>query len=165
MILIGVVVGWLLLVFLNVPIGLAMIFVSMAYSYWSGLGLSFSTQRMVDGLNSFPMLAIPLFILTAEILNSAGITKHLFGFARALVGHITGGLGHVNIMTSVFFAGISGSASADIAAVLMRLALSDPRTMISRIKALAPLIQNSGWRAWRNSTQPQPSSVHHRRSA
>lgn len=108
-----VVVGWLLLVLLNVPIGIGMIMVSMGYFYYSGLGLSFATQRMVDGLNSFPMLAVPLFILAAAILNSAGITNHLFGFARALVGHITGGLGHVNVLASLFFSGMSGSAMAD----------------------------------------------------
>ena len=113
MVLSAVVFGWLLLVLLNVPIGLAMIFVSMGYFYWSGLGLAFAAQRMVDGLNSFPILAVPLFILAAAILNSAGITNHLFGFARALVGHITGGLGHVNILASLFFSGMSGSAMAD----------------------------------------------------
>ncbi|MCB2055553.1 MAG: TRAP transporter large permease [Geminicoccaceae bacterium] len=90
-----------------------MIFASMGYFYWSGLGLSFASQRMVDALNSFPMLAVPLFILAAAILNSAGITNHLFGFARALVGHITGGLGHVNVLASLFFSGMSGSALAD----------------------------------------------------
>jgi tripartite ATP-independent transporter DctM subunit len=90
-----------------------MIFVSMGYFYWSGLGLSFATRRMVDGLDSFPMLAVPLFILAATILNSAGITNHLFGFARALVGHIRGGLGHVNVLASLFFSGMSGSAMAD----------------------------------------------------
>ncbi|MCB1990510.1 MAG: TRAP transporter large permease, partial [Geminicoccaceae bacterium] len=68
---------------------------------------------MVDGLNSFPLLAVPLFILAAGILNSAGITNHLFGFARALVGHVTGGLGHVNVLASLFFSGMSGSALAD----------------------------------------------------
>jgi tripartite ATP-independent transporter DctM subunit len=113
LILSSVIFGWLLLVLLNVPIGIAMIFVSMGYFYYSGLGLSFATQRMVDGLNSFPMLAVPLFILAAAILNSAGITHHLFGFARALVGHITGGLGHVNVLASLFFSGMSGSALAD----------------------------------------------------
>ena len=113
MVLSAVVIGWLILVLLNVPIGLAMIFVSMGYFYWSGLGLAFAAQRMVDGLNSFPILAVPLFILAAAILNSAGITNHLFGFARALVGHITGGLGHVNVLASLFFSGMSGSAIAD----------------------------------------------------
>ncbi len=104
---------WLLLVLVGVPIGVAMIFVSMGYFYWSGLGLAFASQRMVDALNSFPMLAVPLFILAAAILNSAGITKHLFGFARALVGHVPGGLGHVNVLASLFFSGMSGSALAD----------------------------------------------------
>lgn len=113
MVLGSIIIGWLLLVLLNVPIGLAMIFVSMGYFYWSGIGLSFATQRMVDGLDSFPLLAVPLFILAAAILNSAGITNHLFGFARALVGHIRGGLGHVNVMASLFFSGMSGSAIAD----------------------------------------------------
>ncbi|MDA9019868.1 TRAP transporter large permease [Flavimaricola sp.] len=113
MVLGSIVIGWLLLVLLNVPIGLAMIFVSMGYFYWSGIGLAFATRRMVDGLDSFPMLAVPLFILAAAILNSAGITGHLFGFARALVGHIRGGLGHVNVMASLFFSGMSGSAIAD----------------------------------------------------
>ncbi|SMX48891.1 TRAP transporter large permease [Maliponia aquimaris] len=106
-------IGWLLMVLMGVPIGVAMIFVSMGYFYWSGIGLSGSVSKMVDGLNSFPLLAVPLFILAAAILNSAGITKHLFGFARALVGHITGGLGHVNVLASLFFSGMSGSALAD----------------------------------------------------
>lgn len=113
MILATVGLGWLLLVLLGVPIGVAMIFVSMGYFYWSGLGITFAVQRMVDGLNSFPLLAVPLFILAASILNSAGIAKQLFGFARALVGHITGGLGHVNVLASLFFSGMSGSAMAD----------------------------------------------------
>lgn len=106
-------IGWLLMVLIGVPIGVAMIFASMGYFYWSGIGLAFAMQRMVDGLNSFPLLAVPLFILAAAILNSAGITNHLFGFARALVGHVTGGLGHVNVLASLFFSGMSGSALAD----------------------------------------------------
>ncbi|KXF77856.1 ABC transporter permease [Paramesorhizobium deserti] len=113
MILATVGLGWLALVLVGVPIGVAMIFVSMGYFYWSGMGIIFSVQRMVDGLNSFPLLAVPLFILAASILNSAGIAQQLFGFARALVGHITGGLGHVNVLASLFFSGMSGSAMAD----------------------------------------------------
>ncbi len=104
---------WLFLVLVGVPIGVAMILVSMGYFYVSGMGLSFAVLRMVDGLNSFPLLAVPLFLLAASILNSAGISSKLFGFARALVGHITGGLGHVNILASLFFSGMSGSAMAD----------------------------------------------------
>lgn len=104
---------WLFLVLGGVPIGIAMIFVSMGYFYYMDRGVTFAVQRMVDGLNSFPLLAVPLFILAAAILNSAGITHHLFSFARALVGHVRGGLGHVNILASLFFSGMSGSALAD----------------------------------------------------
>ncbi len=113
MILAAVGIGWLVMVLIGVPIGVAMIFVSMGYFYWSGMGLAFAVQRMVDGLNSFPLLAVPLFLLAAAILNSAGISSRLFGFARALVGHFTGGLGHVNVLASLFFSGMSGSAMAD----------------------------------------------------
>ena len=104
---------WLLLVLFGLPIGIAMIFVSMAYFWYMDRGMFLAVQRMVDGLNSFPLLAVPLFILAAAILNSAGITQHLFGFARALVGHVRGGLGHVNVLASLFFSGMSGSALAD----------------------------------------------------
>ncbi|TYB87927.1 TRAP transporter large permease [Oceaniovalibus sp. ACAM 378] len=113
MILAAVGILWLLFVLIGVPIGIAMIFVSMGYFYFTGMGISFAMQRMIDGLNSFPLLAVPLFILAAGVLNSAGITNHLFGFARSLVGHVTGGLGHVNVLASLFFSGMSGSALAD----------------------------------------------------
>ncbi len=113
MILATVGILWLVFVLIGVPIGVAMIFVSMGYFYYTGMGISFAMQRMTDGLNSFPLLAVPLFILAAGVLNSAGITNHLFGFARSLVGHITGGLGHVNVLASLFFSGMSGSALAD----------------------------------------------------
>lgn len=74
-------------------------------------------QRFFSSLDSFPLLAIPLFILAGNLMNVAGITEAIVGFARRLVGHLHGGLGQVNIATSVLFSGISGSASADIAAV------------------------------------------------
>jgi len=104
---------WLALMLVGVPIGIAMIFVSLGYFWYAGRGMFLAVQRMVDGLDSFPLLAVPLFILAAAILNSAGITNHLFGFARALVGHVRGGLGHVNVLASLFFSGMSGSALAD----------------------------------------------------
>lgn len=113
MILLSVCLGWLSMVFAGVPIGIAMILASVGYFYYTGMGITFAVQRMADGLNSFPMLAVPLFLLAAAILNSAGITNHLFGFARALVGRFTGGLGHVNVLASLFFSGMSGSAVAD----------------------------------------------------
>jgi tripartite ATP-independent transporter DctM subunit len=70
-------------------------------------------HRMIGGTDSFPLLAIPFFIMAGSLMNSAGITTRLFGFALALVGWLRGGLGHVNIVASVIFAGMSGTAVAD----------------------------------------------------
>lgn len=101
------------MILIGVPIAIAMLFTSMGYFYITGAGLLFATQRLTDSLNSFPLLAIPLFILAASLLTNGGITNHIFGFATRLVGHIRGGLGHVNILASIFFSGMSGSAVAD----------------------------------------------------
>jgi C4-dicarboxylate transporter DctM subunit len=74
-------------------------------------------QKMYSSLDSFPLLAIPLFILAGSVMNVGGITGSLIGLARALVGHLRGGLGHVTIVTNVLFSTISGSAAASAAAV------------------------------------------------
>src|ERR671917_1492388 len=74
-------------------------------------------QKMYSSLDSFPLLAIPLFILAGSVMNVGGITEALIGLARALVGHLRGGLGHVTIITNVLFSTISGSAAASAAAV------------------------------------------------
>ncbi|WP_282606192.1 TRAP transporter large permease [Pelagibius sp. Alg239-R121] len=79
--------------------------------------LKLIAQRLYTGINQFPLLAIPLFILAGEIMNVGGITTRLVGFANALVGHFRGGLAHVNIVSSIFFAGLSGSAVADTSAL------------------------------------------------
>lgn len=79
--------------------------------------LSILPQRIFAQLDVFAFMAMPLFILTAEIMSRAGVTRSLIDFALAIVGRFRGGLGHVNILTSVFFAGISGSAIADSAAL------------------------------------------------
>jgi tripartite ATP-independent transporter DctM subunit len=81
-------------------------------------------QRFFDGINSFPLMAVPFFILAADLMTASGITTALLRFSNSLVGHIRGGLGHVNVVTSMLFAGISGSALADAAgpgAVEMRM--------------------------------------------
>lgn len=86
-----------------------------------GLGkaqfLSILPQRIFAQLDVFAFMAMPLFILTAEIMSRAGVTRSLIDFALSMVGRFRGGLGHVNVLTSVFFAGISGSAIADSAAL------------------------------------------------
>jgi len=107
------IVTWMVLIFVGIPIAVSMIVVSVGYFLYTGIGINFAVQRIVDGLNSFPIIAIPLFILAASIFNSSSITRNLFGFATHLVGHVRGGLGHVNILASLFFSGMSGSAVAD----------------------------------------------------
>lgn len=79
--------------------------------------LSILPQRIFAQLDVFAFMAMPLFIFTAEIMSRAGVTRSLIDFALSMVGRFRGGLGHVNILTSVFFAGISGSAIADSAAL------------------------------------------------
>lgn len=70
-------------------------------------------QRMVYGVNSFPLLAIPFFLLAGRLMNTSGITDRIFNFCNVLIGHVRGGLGHVNILASMIFAGMSGSAVSD----------------------------------------------------
>src|SRR6056297_3629568 len=70
-------------------------------------------HRMINGVDSFPLLAVPFFILAGSLMNHASITDRIFDFAKALVGWMRGGLGHVNIGASVLFAGMSGAAVAD----------------------------------------------------
>ena len=74
-------------------------------------------QKLLLGINQFPLLAIPLFILAGEIMNVGGITQRLVRLANALVGHFRGGLAQVNVVSSMFFAGLSGSAVADTSAL------------------------------------------------
>lgn len=72
-------------------------------------------QYLFNGISSFPLMAVPFFILAAELLSESGLTQSLMKFANDLVGHIRGGLGHVNVLMSMLFAGVSGSALADAA--------------------------------------------------
>ncbi|MBI1292817.1 TRAP transporter large permease subunit [bacterium] len=105
-----------LLLAFGVPVAFAMLASSLAYIVIDGqFPLSIVLQRIAPGLDSFPLLAIPLFVLAGNLLNSSGIAQRIFDFALALVGHVRGGLGHVNILASLIFAGMSGVASADAA--------------------------------------------------
>ena len=81
--------------------------------------LSMVPQRMYAGTTGFPLLAIPFFILAGNLMNAGGMTHRIFRFAQCLVGHIKGGLGHVNVVGSMIFAGMSGSAVADAAGLGM----------------------------------------------
>ena len=102
------------LIIIGVPVGIALAGSSMIYVIFSGNLPDFVViHRMVNGIDSFPLLAIPFFILAGNLMNSAGITNRIFAFATAMVGWMRGGLGHVNIGASVLFAGMSGAAVAD----------------------------------------------------
>src|SRR6478672_5416741 len=100
----------------GIPVAIAMAGASLVYVMVTGLVPDYVViHRMVGGLDSFPLLAVPFFILAGNLMNSAGITNRIYNFALALVGWMRGGLGHVNIVGSVIFAGMSGTAIADAA--------------------------------------------------
>ncbi|MBX9462390.1 TRAP transporter large permease [Neoaquamicrobium sediminum] len=103
---------------LGLPIGHAMIAGSIVYLYLAGLDMGTAAEQLLNGMyTSYILLAVPLFILSAEIMNSGSMTERLLGFCNALVGRFRGGLAQVNVVQSIIFAGMSGSAIADAAGV------------------------------------------------
>jgi tripartite ATP-independent transporter DctM subunit len=115
---IAVLIGlFILLLFIGTPVALAMGVTSLVVAMMLDIPLSMIAQRMVAGINSFPLLAIPFFILAGEIMNEGGISRRLVALSDALVGRFRGGLAIVNVKTSMLFGGISGSALADTSSV------------------------------------------------
>ncbi len=105
------------LMLLGMPVAFSLGIASAGYMTAEGTSLAMVVQRMVSGANSFTMLAIPFFFMAGELMNISGVTDKIITMAKALVGHMKGGLAQVNIVASVFFAGVSGSATADTAAL------------------------------------------------
>ncbi len=105
----GIVVG----IPISFALGLSAIVMMLAMDASTSLLL----EQAVRGVNSFPLLAIPFFVLVGEIMSTGGIARRLVAFAQALVGFVAGGLGQVNVAASMFFGGISGSAVADASAI------------------------------------------------
>ncbi len=103
---------------LGIPIAFALLISGIAIMFALG---NFDTQilasNLIQGADNFPLMAIPFFILAGELMNAGGISKRIIDFAMACVGHVRGGLGYVAIIASVLFAGLSGSAVADTAAL------------------------------------------------
>ncbi len=100
----------------GIPVAIAMAGSSLIYILATGIAPDFVIiHRMFAGLDSFPLLAVPFFILAGNLMNSAGITNRIYNFALGLVGWMRGGLGHVNVVGSVIFSGMSGTAVADAA--------------------------------------------------
>jgi tripartite ATP-independent transporter DctM subunit len=102
-----------ILVLLNVPLAVSVGIVSLIYLWQQGIPLLIIPKLMLESVDSFPFLAFPLFVLMGLLMNSGGISRRIFNFANCLVGHLRGGLGHVNIFASVIFSGMSGNVIAD----------------------------------------------------
>lgn len=105
---------WLALLFLGMSVAFTLGIASIVQLWMDGTPVFVVIQRMTKSLSdSFPLLAVPFFIFAGNLMNGGGITDRIFGFARVLVGHYRGGLAHVNVVASVIFSGMSGSALAD----------------------------------------------------
>jgi len=108
------VIVFVVLVLVRFPIAIAIAAATaFTIAVFNNLSFFMLVQRLVVGIDSFVFLAIPLFILAGRLMNAGGITDRIFSFARALVGHVRGGLGQANIVASMIFSGMSGSAVAD----------------------------------------------------
>ena len=109
--------SFVLLALLGVPIAVCLCISSFFTAAAMGITPVAIVQNIFSMLNSYTLLAVPLFLIVGNVMEYGGITERLVNFANVLVGHIRGGLGHVNILTNMFMAGISGSATADATAL------------------------------------------------
>ena len=106
-----------LLLILKVPITFTLAISSIMTAFYLNIPMLAIVQRMVQGVNSFSLLAIPFFILAGEIMSQGGISRRLIEFSNILIGRVRGGLAQVNVLASMFFGGISGSAVADVSSI------------------------------------------------
>lgn len=106
-----------LCIVIGVPISFSLGIAALAMMFVMDVSFAILVEQAIRGVNSFPLLAIPFFILVGEIMSAGGLARRLVAFAQALVGFIAGGLGQVNVVASMFFGGISGSAVADASAI------------------------------------------------
>ncbi|MDK4730659.1 TRAP transporter large permease [Rhizobium phaseoli] len=110
--------SFLVMMLIGVPVAISMAVASVLYIVLYGIAPDIIVaQRMIAGVESFPLLAVPFFILAGNLMNSAGVTGRIYSFAVALVGWMKGGLAQVNIIGSVIFSGMSGTALADAAGI------------------------------------------------
>ena len=137
----------------GVPVAVALAGSAAVFIFFSGATPPMVVaHRMINGVDSFPLLAVPFFILAGNLMNTAGITERIFNFALAMVGWMRGGLGHVNVGASVIFAGMSGAAVADAGGLgaieikAMRDAKYDPKFAVGITAAsstIGPIIPPS----------------------
>jgi TRAP-type transport system large permease protein len=103
---------------LGMPIAFALLLTGAALMWQLGMWDSqILAQNVIEGANSFPLLAVPFFMLAGEVMNAGGLSKRIVNFAMSIVGHIPGGLGYVAIVAACIMAALSGSAVADAAAL------------------------------------------------
>jgi len=105
------------LIILRVPVAFGLLISSVVTAFYCGIPVAMLAQALVRGVNSFSLLAIPFFILAGEIMSDGGMGMRLVQFSNAMIGHMRGGLAQVNILSSMFFGGISGSSVADTSSV------------------------------------------------
>lgn len=110
---------FLILLLIGLPVFFATLFAPGFMLLWNDMDrdIPLLFRNIYNGIDSFPLMAIPFFMLAGEVMNRGGITIRLVNFSQVLIGHVRGGLAHVNVMSSMLFAGLSGSAVADTSAV------------------------------------------------
>ena len=110
---------FLVLLLIGLPVFFALLAAPGALLYLNGQerDITLLYRNLYNGMDSFPLMAIPFFMLAGELMNRGGITARLVEFSQALMGHLRGGLAHVNVLSSMLFAGLSGSAVADTSAL------------------------------------------------
>jgi tripartite ATP-independent transporter DctM subunit len=106
---------FIITILIGLPVAFCLCFTSIVTMFWQDISLLAFVQNLSLGINSFPLLAVPFFILSGQLMNTGGMTHRIFNFANYIVGPIRGGLGQVNIAASLVFAGMSGAAVADAA--------------------------------------------------
>jgi tripartite ATP-independent transporter DctM subunit len=110
-------IGLAVFLVIGVPISFALVLCSALVVWYADLPLTVVIQQMFHGVNGFTLLALPFFFLAGSVMNDGGITERLVKLAMAMVGHLRGGLAHVNVVVGMFLSGVSGSSTADAAAI------------------------------------------------
>jgi tripartite ATP-independent transporter DctM subunit len=122
----------------GMPVALCFLAASLAYFWMVDTPFELAARLLSSGVQGVTLLAVPLYILAGELMNATGVTQRIFNFANSLVGHLRGGLGHVNILASLIFSGMSGSSSAD-AAGLGRIEIQAMREQGYRLEFAASI--------------------------
>ncbi|MBP1773979.1 MAG: rane protein [Holophagaceae bacterium] len=152
---IPLVVAFVVLLGLAAPVSIAMGLASAIAILWGGKApINTVVTQMVAGMDSFPLMAIPFFILAGELMERAGISERLVHLAKTMVGHIKGGLGIVVLVGEYLFSGISGSTAADVSAIGSLPPTSRPLGRYSLPPWSGPATRRA--RRWPSSARPRP---------